>query len=36
MRRHRIPPIEVDGRRQPPLGMPPAKFLREYWQKPRS
>ncbi|MFB9066552.1 cupin domain-containing protein [Pseudofulvimonas gallinarii] len=27
------PPIVVDGRGQPPLGMSPAKFLRDYWQK---
>ena len=26
-------PIEVDARAQPPLGMPPAEFLRDYWQK---
>ncbi|RNF85308.1 cupin domain-containing protein [Montanilutibacter psychrotolerans] len=26
-------PIEVDARRLPPLGMPPATFLRDYWQK---
>ena len=26
-------PIEVDARNQPPLGMPPADFLRDYWQK---
>ena len=26
-------PIEVDARAQPPLGMPPADFLRDYWQK---
>ena len=26
-------PIEVDARAQPPLGMPAAKFLRDYWQK---
>ena len=26
-------PIEVDGGSQPPLGMPPADFLRDYWQK---
>ncbi len=26
-------PIEVDGRRQTPLGMPPEHFLRHYWQK---
>ena len=26
-------PIEVDAARRPPLGMPPAVFLRDYWQK---
>ncbi|MGH8076418.1 MAG: cupin domain-containing protein, partial [Lysobacter sp.] len=26
-------PIEVDARTLPPLGMPPAVFLRDYWQK---
>ncbi|MBA2238654.1 MAG: cupin domain-containing protein [Lysobacter sp.] len=26
-------PIEVDARAEPPLGMPPAEFLRDYWQK---
>ena len=26
-------PIEVDGAAQPPLGMPAADFLRDYWQK---
>ena len=26
-------PIEVDAAAQPPLGMPPAEFLRDYWQK---
>jgi len=25
--------IEIDARALPPLGMPPAKFLRDYWQK---
>lgn len=25
--------IEVDASGQPPLGMPPAQFLRDYWQK---
>jgi 50S ribosomal protein L16 3-hydroxylase len=25
--------IEVDAAAQPPLGMPPAQFLRDYWQK---
>lgn len=27
------PPIEIRARRGQPLGMPPARFLREYWQK---
>ncbi len=27
------PPIEIDARRLPPLGMPPARFLRDYWQQ---
>lgn len=27
------PVIEVRGSRKQPLGMPPARFLREYWQK---
>lgn len=26
-------PIEVDASALPPLGMPPAQFLRDYWQK---
>lgn len=26
-------PIEVDARAHPPLGMTPAEFLRDYWQK---
>ena len=26
-------PIEVRGRRGQPLGMPPSRFLRDYWQK---
>ncbi len=26
-------PFEIDARRQPPLGMPPSDFLRDYWQK---
>ncbi|MFC5578181.1 JmjC domain-containing protein [Lysobacter niabensis] len=26
-------PIEVDATARPPLGMPPAQFLRDYWQK---
>lgn len=25
--------IEIDARRKPPLGMAPARFLRDYWQK---
>ena len=29
----RAPPIEVDAAAGPPLGMPPAQFLRDYWQK---
>ncbi len=32
-RSRKSPPIEIDGSRQPPLGMPPERFLREYWQK---
>ncbi len=28
-----LPPIEVDAAALPPLGMPPADFLRDYWQK---
>ena len=27
------PPIEIDARARPPLGMAPADFLRDYWQK---
>ncbi len=27
------PPIEVDAGRAAPLGMPPARFLRDYWQQ---
>ncbi len=27
------PPIEIDARGQPPLGMPADRFLRDYWQK---
>lgn len=27
------PPIEIEAGAQPPLGMPPAEFLRDYWQK---
>ncbi|MFN3842179.1 MAG: JmjC domain-containing protein [Rehaibacterium terrae] len=26
-------PIEIDASRLPPLGMPPERFLRDYWQK---
>ena len=26
-------PIEIDAKRTLPLGMPPARFLRDYWQK---
>ena len=29
----RLPPIEIEATRSRPLGMPPARFLREYWQK---
>ena len=29
----RAPPIEIDATSLPPLGMPPATFLRDYWQK---
>ena len=29
----RTPPIEVRATRNRPLGMPPARFLRDYWQK---
>ncbi|MDR7098771.1 50S ribosomal protein L16 3-hydroxylase [Lysobacter niabensis] len=32
-RQAKAPPIEVDASAQPPLGMPPARFLRDYWQK---
>ena len=32
-RRRPAPPIEVDAAALPPLGMPPAIFLRDYWQK---
>jgi 50S ribosomal protein L16 3-hydroxylase len=31
--KERVTPIEVDGARHPPLGMPPAQFLRDYWQR---
>jgi len=31
--RRAAPPIEVDGAALAPLGMPPADFLRDYWQK---
>jgi 50S ribosomal protein L16 3-hydroxylase len=31
--KNRERPIEVDGTALPPLGMPPAQFLRDYWQK---
>jgi 50S ribosomal protein L16 3-hydroxylase len=31
--RRRPLPIEVDASALPPLGMPPADFLRDYWQK---
>ena len=26
-------PLEIDAATLPPLGMPPAQFLRDYWQK---
>ncbi|MGO4775612.1 cupin domain-containing protein, partial [Lysobacter sp. 2RAB21] len=26
-------PIEIDASRKPPLGIAPAAFLRDYWQK---
>ncbi len=26
-------PIEIRARKNQPLGMPPARFLRDYWQK---
>lgn len=29
----RTPPLQVGARRGQPLGMPPARFLRDYWQK---
>jgi len=29
----KTPPIEIDARDLPPLGMPPEQFLRDYWQK---
>jgi 50S ribosomal protein L16 3-hydroxylase len=32
-RKTRALPIEVDASTLPPLGMPPAQFLRDYWQK---
>lgn len=32
-RRPAPPPLEIDARKSPPLGMPPAQFLRDYWQK---
>ncbi|MDE2318027.1 MAG: cupin domain-containing protein [Xanthomonadaceae bacterium] len=31
--RKTTPPIEVRGSARQPLGMPPAQFLRDYWQK---
>jgi 50S ribosomal protein L16 3-hydroxylase len=31
--RHKTPAIEAHGRPGQPLGMPPAQFLRRYWQK---
>ena len=33
VRRRSTPPMEVRARRSQPLGMPPARFLRDYWQK---
>ena len=33
MKRKQALPFEVDAARLPPLGMPPAVFLRDYWQK---
>ncbi|MEO6263592.1 MAG: cupin domain-containing protein [Luteimonas sp.] len=33
MAKPRALPIEVDATSLPPLGMPPAAFLRDYWQK---
>ena len=32
-RKSASPPLEIDARELPPLGMPPAQFLRDYWQK---
>lgn len=32
-RRERMPPIEIDARGKPPLGMSPREFLATYWQK---
>lgn len=32
-KRKPTPPIEVDARELPPLGMAPADFLRDYWQQ---
>ena len=32
-RKRQAPPIETDGASDAPLGMPPARFLRDYWQK---
>jgi 50S ribosomal protein L16 3-hydroxylase len=31
--RSAAPPVEVEAGRDLPLGMPPARFLRDYWQK---
>lgn len=31
--RKALPELQVDGRPAPPLGMTPARFLRDYWQK---
>ena len=32
-RKRPAPPIEIDAASLPPLGMPPERFLRDYWQK---
>ena len=32
-RKSEVLPIEVDASALPPLGMPAARFLRDYWQK---
>src|SRR3546814_9158128 len=33
MRMSADPPIEIDARGRPPLGMSPAQFLARYWQR---